>query len=71
MYLTGRDPGRVAESLHRLSNTKADVRAEVLDVAKGDAVERFADTLAERHGGVDIGVPIITPACSRTTIRAR
>jgi NAD(P)-dependent dehydrogenase (short-subunit alcohol dehydrogenase family) len=54
VYLTGRDPGRVAESLHRLSNTKAEVRAEVLDVAKADAVERFADTLAERHGGVDL-----------------
>jgi NAD(P)-dependent dehydrogenase (short-subunit alcohol dehydrogenase family) len=54
VYLTGRDPGRVVESLHRLSNAKADVRAEVLDVAKPDAVERFADLLAERHGGVDI-----------------
>jgi NAD(P)-dependent dehydrogenase (short-subunit alcohol dehydrogenase family) len=54
VYLTGRDPGRVAESLHRLSNARAEVRAEVLDVAKADAVERFADTLAERHGGVDI-----------------
>ena len=30
------------------------MRAEILDVAKADAVERFADTLAERHGGVDI-----------------
>jgi NAD(P)-dependent dehydrogenase (short-subunit alcohol dehydrogenase family) len=54
VYLTGRDPARVAESAHRLSNARAEVRAEVLDVARLEAVERFADLLAERHGGVDI-----------------
>jgi NAD(P)-dependent dehydrogenase (short-subunit alcohol dehydrogenase family) len=54
VYLTGRDAARVAESVHRLSNARADVRGEVLDVAKPDAVERFADLLAGRHGGVDI-----------------
>ena len=54
VYLTGRDPVRVAESVHRLSNARAEVRGEVLDVAKPDAVERFADLLAARHGGVDI-----------------
>jgi NAD(P)-dependent dehydrogenase (short-subunit alcohol dehydrogenase family) len=54
VYLTGRDPGRVTESAHRLSNARAEVRAEVLDVARPEAVERFADLLAERHGGVDI-----------------
>src|SRR5258707_14674970 len=54
VYLTGRDAARVAESVHRLSNARAEVRGEVLDVAKPDAVERFADLLASRHGGVDI-----------------
>jgi NAD(P)-dependent dehydrogenase (short-subunit alcohol dehydrogenase family) len=58
VYLTGRDPARVAESVRRLSNGKAKARAEVrgelLDVARSDAVERFADLLATRHGGVDI-----------------
>jgi NAD(P)-dependent dehydrogenase (short-subunit alcohol dehydrogenase family) len=54
VYLTGRDPARVAESVHRLSNARAEVRGEVLDVAKPEAVERFADLLTERHGGVDI-----------------
>jgi NAD(P)-dependent dehydrogenase (short-subunit alcohol dehydrogenase family) len=54
VYLTGRDPARVAESVHRLSNAIAEVRGEVLDVAKSDAVERFADLLLSRHGGVDI-----------------
>src|SRR5258707_14939090 len=51
VYLTGRDAARVAESVHRLSNARADGRAEVLDVAKPHAVERFADLLAARHGG--------------------
>jgi NAD(P)-dependent dehydrogenase (short-subunit alcohol dehydrogenase family) len=54
VYLTGRDFARVTESVHRLSNTRAEVRGELLDVAKPGAVERFADVLAERHGGVDI-----------------
>jgi NAD(P)-dependent dehydrogenase (short-subunit alcohol dehydrogenase family) len=54
VYVTGRDAARVAESVHRLSNARADVRGEVLDVAEPDAVERFAELLAGRHGGVDI-----------------
>ena len=54
VYLTGRDAARVAKSVHRLSNARAEVRGEVLDVAKPDAVERFADLLSSRHGGVDI-----------------
>jgi NAD(P)-dependent dehydrogenase (short-subunit alcohol dehydrogenase family) len=54
VYLTGRDPARVAESVHRLSNARAEVRGEPLDVASPGAVERFAELLAERHGGIDI-----------------
>ena len=54
VYLTGRDAARVANSVRRLSNARGEVRGEVLDVAKPDAVERFADLLAGRHGGVDI-----------------
>jgi NAD(P)-dependent dehydrogenase (short-subunit alcohol dehydrogenase family) len=54
VYLTGRDAARVAESVHRLSSARADVRGEVLDVAEPHAVERFADLLAERHRGVDV-----------------
>src|SRR5437899_5833014 len=54
VYLTGRDPARVADSVHRLSNVKAEVRGELLDVARPEAVERFADLLVSRHGGVDI-----------------
>src|SRR5260370_40467260 len=54
VYLTGRDSGRVAESARRVSGARADVRGEALDVADRAAVERFADLLAGRHGGVDI-----------------
>jgi NAD(P)-dependent dehydrogenase (short-subunit alcohol dehydrogenase family) len=54
VYLTGRDATRVAQSVQRLTGTKAQIRGEVLDVSKRDAVARFADELAARHGGVDI-----------------
>jgi NAD(P)-dependent dehydrogenase (short-subunit alcohol dehydrogenase family) len=54
VYLTGRDAGRVAESVRRVSGARADVRGDALDVVDRAAVERFADLLAERHGGVDI-----------------
>jgi NAD(P)-dependent dehydrogenase (short-subunit alcohol dehydrogenase family) len=54
VYLTGRDPARIDASVRRLSNARAEVRGELLDVARSDAVERFADLLATRHGGVDI-----------------
>jgi NAD(P)-dependent dehydrogenase (short-subunit alcohol dehydrogenase family) len=54
VYLTGRDTDRVAESVRRVSGARADLRGEALDVADRAAVERFANLLAERHGGVDI-----------------
>jgi NAD(P)-dependent dehydrogenase (short-subunit alcohol dehydrogenase family) len=37
VYLTGRDPVRVADSVHRLSNARAEARGEVLDAAKPNA----------------------------------
>jgi NAD(P)-dependent dehydrogenase (short-subunit alcohol dehydrogenase family) len=57
VYLTGRDRGRVSAALEQVaaaSAKRADVRGEVLDVSDGDAVTRFAASLAERHGGADI-----------------
>jgi NAD(P)-dependent dehydrogenase (short-subunit alcohol dehydrogenase family) len=54
VYLTGRDAARVAQSVKELTDARAEVRGEVLDVANRDAVARFADKLAARHGGVDI-----------------
>src|SRR5262249_21397737 len=52
-YLTGRDPGRVAQSLKEIAGAKAEVR-EVLDVSRRDAVERFARDLVDRYGGIDL-----------------
>jgi NAD(P)-dependent dehydrogenase (short-subunit alcohol dehydrogenase family) len=54
VYLTGRNAARVAESVRLLPGARAQVCGEVLDVSKPDSVERFAVSLAERHGGVDI-----------------
>jgi len=54
VYLTGRDPARVAESLQRIPEGGAQVRGEVLDVSDRAAVERFAALVETRHGGVDI-----------------
>src|SRR5712664_4843064 len=53
VYLTGRDSGRVAQSVRLLSGRRANVRGEVLDVSDREAVERFAGAIADRHGGVD------------------
>jgi NAD(P)-dependent dehydrogenase (short-subunit alcohol dehydrogenase family) len=39
-----------------LSGARAEVRGEAVDVSKRNAVERFATSLTERHGGVDIVV---------------
>src|SRR5258707_2144106 len=54
VYLTGRDSGRVAQSVRLLSGHRANVPGEVLDVSDREAVERFAGAIADRHGGVDI-----------------
>ena len=54
VYLTGRDSGRVAQSVRLLSGHRANLRGEVLDVSDREAVERFAGAIADRHGGVDI-----------------
>jgi NAD(P)-dependent dehydrogenase (short-subunit alcohol dehydrogenase family) len=53
VYLTGRDPARVAAALDG-APTGAQLRGELLDVADGDAVGAFAALLRERHGGVDV-----------------
>ncbi|MBO2446414.1 SDR family NAD(P)-dependent oxidoreductase [Actinomadura barringtoniae] len=51
VYLTGRSADRVKQAVADLGH--ANVRGEVLDVAT-DAPARLAETLRERHGGVDI-----------------
>jgi NAD(P)-dependent dehydrogenase (short-subunit alcohol dehydrogenase family) len=54
VYLTGRDPDRVAAAVGAITGSGAQVRGEVLDVAQPSAAERLAARLRERHGGVDI-----------------
>jgi NAD(P)-dependent dehydrogenase (short-subunit alcohol dehydrogenase family) len=54
VYLTGRDPARIASALQTIGASRAELRGETLDVSDEDAVARFAAALAERHGGVDI-----------------
>jgi NAD(P)-dependent dehydrogenase (short-subunit alcohol dehydrogenase family) len=54
VYLTGRNAGRVAEAVESLPAGSARVLGEVLDVASADSVDRFAELVADRHGGVDI-----------------
>jgi NAD(P)-dependent dehydrogenase (short-subunit alcohol dehydrogenase family) len=58
VYLTGRDPGRVAEAAERIGAARGEggaaVRGAVLDVSETGAVAHFAAVLGERHGGVDI-----------------
>src|ERR1700730_9979451 len=54
VYLTGRDAGRVAESIGRVSGGAAEAIGEVLEVSDSSVVERFAASLSRRHGGIDI-----------------
>src|SRR3954463_4181872 len=54
VYLTGRDRARIRRALDVVTEARADVRGEGLDVSDPDAVARFAGSLATRHGGVDI-----------------
>ncbi len=54
VYLTGRNPERVAAARGRLGGAKAEVRTRVVDVRDGAAVDALAGELEAAHGGVDI-----------------
>ncbi|MDW8471524.1 SDR family NAD(P)-dependent oxidoreductase [Streptomyces scabiei] len=55
VYATGRDGTRLKEITAELAGTgPAEVRSELFDVSDPDRAQHLADTLAERHGGVDI-----------------
>jgi carbonyl reductase 1 len=64
VYLTGRDRDRVAAAAAHVARPRAQVRAEVLDVANGAAVAAFAAAIAARHGGADI---VFSNAAARLT----
>jgi carbonyl reductase 1 len=54
VYLTGRDGERVTAAAGRVAGARAEVRARVVDVRDGAAVEAFADEVRASHDGVDI-----------------
>src|SRR5215216_7419553 len=64
VYLTGRDLDRARSAAERLARPRAHVRAELLDVRDGAAVQALADELGARHDGVDI---VFSNAAARLT----
>ena len=54
VYLTGRDPARVKESVQLARGGRAEIRGEVLDVADRSNVERVACAIRQADGGIDI-----------------
>jgi NAD(P)-dependent dehydrogenase (short-subunit alcohol dehydrogenase family) len=64
VYLTGRDPERVAAAAHELADAELHVLAECVDVRSKTDVNRFAALITERHGQVDL---VISNAAARIT----
>ena len=64
VYLTGRDPDRVALAARELHDAGLHVIAERVDVRSTTAVNRFAALVAARHGWVDL---VISNAAARIT----
>ncbi|MFC9590833.1 SDR family NAD(P)-dependent oxidoreductase [Streptomyces sp. NPDC056944] len=65
VLLTGRDERRVTEAAREVEGlpaTRAGVRGHVLDVTDTDAIDRLADELRVRYGGVDV---VISNAVAR------
>ncbi len=64
VYLTGRDPDRVALAVRQLRDAGLHVLGERVDVRSTTAVNRFAALVAERHSRVDV---VISNAAARIT----
>ncbi len=62
VYLTGRDPARIAAAQASLAPGRARIRTELLDVSREEAVAATASRLLDRHGSLDI---VISNAYSR------
>jgi NAD(P)-dependent dehydrogenase (short-subunit alcohol dehydrogenase family) len=54
VYLTGRDPHRIALAAATLRRAVADVRPYAVDVRDNDALATLANRMIASHGGVDI-----------------
>jgi carbonyl reductase 1 len=64
VYLTGRDPDRVAAEADRLTGADTRVHGRVLDVTDTTSVRSAADAIAAEYGGVDV---VISNAGARTS----
>jgi NAD(P)-dependent dehydrogenase (short-subunit alcohol dehydrogenase family) len=64
IYLTGRDPDRVALAVRRLRDAGLHVLGERVDVRSTTAVNRFAALAAHRHSRADL---VISNAAARIT----
>jgi NAD(P)-dependent dehydrogenase (short-subunit alcohol dehydrogenase family) len=62
VFLTGRNPDRVASEADRLAGAGAHVHGRVLDVTDTVSVQAVARAIADEHGGIDI---VISNAGSR------
>jgi carbonyl reductase 1 len=54
VYLTGRNPSRVAAAQEQLGDAPATVRTRILDVCDPASIEETASEIAALHGGLDI-----------------
>lgn len=64
VYLTGRDPTRVAAAAHELGDAGVHVLQERVDVRSTNDVDRFAALVGERHGQIGL---VISNAAARIT----
>ena len=64
VYLTARDPAKGKAALDGLGSTRAQLAFEGLDVTEARSIADLADTLRDRHGGVDI---VASNAAARIT----
>ena len=66
IYLTARDRKRGDQAVRGLEADGLSPRLELLDVRDDASVKALADTIAQRHGGVDI---VISNAAARISVR--
>ncbi|MEM7043224.1 MAG: SDR family NAD(P)-dependent oxidoreductase [Pseudomonadota bacterium] len=64
VYLTARDPARGKAALESLGSTRAQLAFQRLDVTDEPSIADLADTLRDRHGGLDI---VASNAAARIT----
>ena len=71
IFLTGRDPGRVAQEARRLAGSDARIHGVVMDVTDTAAVQAVADRITADYGGIDIVISNAGARMSRIASRSR